>query len=143
MKTKLLTILFTTFLLFGCTTPSTSTTKDKTLNVPTFEELLKIDTLYVDEKDQTYSLTTSLGEHAFKPSYYDLLKDAKYVGKMKDNDVLDVANVTLTIWESETDKVNYVIYEDGDTCYLEDVANLDLYTVSSDVYDNLVEQFDM
>lgn len=141
MKKQAFIILLSSVLFTGCSTTThktSSITDAKTLNVPAFENLTKIDTLYIDGANQSYSEQYSVGEDAFKPTYYDLLSDAKYVSKVDSNDVIDGANITLSIYTSDTDKVNYIIYPDGNTYYLEDVTNLDLYTVSKDVFDSIV-----
>lgn len=146
MKTKVLIFLFSSLLITGCTPTSLSehssiVEENKKLNVPNFEELTKIDTLYIDESNKTYSSQYSVGEDAFEPTYYDLLNSAIYVGKMEDNDLLNNSNITLTIWKSDTDKINYVIYKKDNTCYLEDIANKDLYTISTDVFNDISNDF--
>lgn len=146
MKVKTLIILFSALLITGCTTTHQSEISsiietNKKLNVPNFENLTKIDTLYVDESSKTYSSQYSVGEDAFEPPYYDLLNKAIYVGEMKENDVLNISNITLTIWESNTVKTNYVIYKIDNKCYLEDIDNNDLYTISTEVFEDIAKDF--
>lgn len=139
---KYLLCLFCFIFTLGCTTPHSSTS-DKTLTIPSFEQLERIDLIYTNDSNKSYETQYFVHEDTPTLSCYESLKDAKYIEKMKSNDVLDVANITITIRTLDKDKIIYVIYKDGNTYYLEDIANIDLYSTTKEVFDEFVKLFNV
>lgn len=132
-------ILAFVFLIFSLS----SCAKEASLEVPSFDSLTKIEYVYTDTTtSETYSVQQSIYSDSSVPSYYEDFNEAKYQKKIDENTMLEVPNIMMVLTLSDSSKVTYTIYQKDSKTYLEDNENLNLYTISDEVYSTIVKNIE-
>ncbi len=98
--------------------------------------------IYTNEEN-TFASMESIDTQSPTPSYYAYLSNAKYVKKMDDNNMLEVANVMIVFTLNDQSKITYTIYQDNNKTYLEDNDHLELYTINNEVFDTITNNFNI
>lgn len=133
----IITFVFLIFSLSSCTNKAT-------LEVPSFDSLTKIEYVYTDTAtSETYSVQVSIYSDSSVPSYYEDLNEAKYQKKIDENKMLEVPNIMMVLTINDSSKVTYTIYQEDSKTYLEDNENLNLYTISDEVYNTIVKNIEL
>lgn len=132
-------ILAFVFLIFSLS----SCAKEASLEVPSFDSLTKIEYVYTDTTtSETYSVQQSIYSDSSVPSYYEDFNEAKFQKKIDENTMLEVPNIMMVLTLSDSSKVTYTIYQKDSKTYLEDNENLNLYTISDEVYSTIVKNIE-
>ncbi len=137
MRKTIISVIYTIPILFiisGCSS--------KALAVPDFNSINSIQMIYTNEEN-TFASMESIDTQSPTPSYYAYLSNAKYIKKMGDNNMLEVANVMIVFTLNDQSKITYTIYQDDNKTYLEDNDHLELYTINNEVFDTITNNFNI
>lgn len=140
-KILLKLILILNIISLGCSTKPSTT---KSLSMPKKDEIKLIRYVYFTSGfNDGYGATEGVYYDSKLPDFYEKLSEAKYIKKMKSNDIINSENAVITIEEKNGNKLVFTTYPKNNIYYLEDNNNLDLYSCDEYIFGYIKHHYEI